>query len=84
MLEGLLGAGPAIWVHLQQALEEVEELGIFSSNPIAKRCLFGNENVVQSIFLEEDKIFFAEIVRHLRASLKHPLRPRSEDALHAC
>lgn len=46
MLEGLLGAWSAIWVHLQQALEEVEELGIFGSDPIAKRCLFGDENVI--------------------------------------
>lgn len=46
MLKGLLGTRPAIWVDLQQALEEVEELGVFGPDPIAKRCLFGDENVI--------------------------------------
>lgn len=46
MLEGLLGARSAIWVHLQQTLEEVEELGVFGSDPITKRRLFGDENVI--------------------------------------
>lgn len=46
MLKGLLGARPAIWVDLQQALEKVEELCVFGSNPIAKRCLFGDENMI--------------------------------------
>lgn len=83
MQKGLLCARTAIRVNFQQTLKEVEELSVLSSDSIAKRGLFRDEDVIKSIFLEEDEVFLAEVVRHLRASLKHPLRPRSKDALHA-
>lgn len=56
---------------------------IVSANPIAQRGLFGDKNVVEAVFFEKDQILFAEIVGNLRASLKHPLRPRTQDALHS-
>jgi hypothetical protein len=39
--------------------------------------------VVEFVFLEENQVLFAEVVRNLAAGLKHPFGPGTHYALHS-
>jgi hypothetical protein len=72
-------------INLHQSPDKINKQIVIGSDSIFEGGLFWHVNVIQTsvvFVVEVNKVLVAEQTDHILATLQHPLRPRSHDALY--